>query len=357
MSQEHCKTKIIKSQHLNYEERKIIERLLESKTAKKQIARLLKLDIRTIRDEIKRGTVIQRKRKKYISNHIGDTGYIEYEKYFADIGQRNYEINRLHCGRKCKISECRDFVEFAEEKILKEKWSPDAVVGYAKVKDFFTDSVVSTKTLYNWIERNLLKVKNIDLSQKVARKPKVTRNTEQKKKLGKSIDERSEDINLRETFGNWEGDSVVGKDNKSSVLTLVERKSRNAIVLQTNGKNALATYEALKKLKEFYKESFSQIFKSITLDNGSEFAASNEFESLGTTIYYAHPYSAWERGQNEHFNGLLRRFLPKGKDLSYLTQDDLNRFANMLNNLPRRKLNYSTPADLFNNEISAIISA
>ena len=70
MSQEHCKTKIIKSQHLNYEERKIIERLLESKTAKKQIARLLKRDIRTIRDEIKRGTVIQRKRKKYISNHI-----------------------------------------------------------------------------------------------------------------------------------------------------------------------------------------------------------------------------------------------------------------------------------------------
>ena len=139
--------------------------------------------------------------------------------------------------------------------------------------------------------------------------------------------------------------------------TLVERKSRNAIVLQTNGKNALATYEALKKLKEHYKESFSQIFKSITLDNGSEFAASNEFESLGTTIYYAHPYSTWKRGQNEHFNGLLRRFIPKGKDLSYMAQNDLNRFANMLNNLPRRKLNYSTPADLFNNEISAIISA
>lgn len=357
MSQEDCKTRNNKSQHLNYEERKIIERLLETKTAKKQIARLLNRDIKTIRNEIKRGTVIQRKRKKYISNHIEDTGYIEYEKYFAEVGQRNYETNRLHCGKKCKIAECRDFVEFTEEKILKEKWSPDAVVGYAKTNDLFSDSVVSTKTLYNWIEQNLLKIKNIDLAQKVSRKPKTTRNTEHKKKLGKSIDERSKEVNSREFFGNWEGDSVVGKDNKSSVLTLVERKSRNAIVLQTNGKNALATYEALKKLKELFKDGFSQIFKSITLDNGSEFAASDEFESLGTTIYYAHPYSAWERGQNEHFNGLLRRFIPKGKDLSYLTQNDLNRFANMLNNLPRRKLNYSTPADLFNNEISAIISA
>lgn len=114
-------------------------------------------------------------------------GYIEYEKYFADVGQRNYEINSLHCGRKCKISECRDFAQFTEEKILKDKRSADAVVGYAKINNFFKDFVVSIKTLYNWIEQSLLKVKNTDLSQKVRRKLEVTRNTEHKKKLGKSI--------------------------------------------------------------------------------------------------------------------------------------------------------------------------
>lgn len=357
MSQKHCKTKNTKSQHLNYEERKIIERQLELGVAKKKIARLLNRDITTIRNEIRRGTVIQRKSKKYISKSVADNGYIEYERYSADVGQSNYEKNRLHCGKKCKIAVCRDFVEFAEEKILKEKWSPDAAVGYAKANNLFEDSVVSTKTLYNWIDQDLLNIKNIDLTQKVSRKPKSSRIHEQKKKLGKSIDERSEETNSREFFGDWEGDSVVGKENKSSVLTLVERKSGNALILQTEGKNALATYEALKKLKDYFGEEFSNVFKSITFDNGSKFAASYEFESLGTTIYYAHPYSAWERGQNEHFNGLLRRFIPKGKDLSYLTQNDLNRFANMLNHLPRRKLNYSTPSDLFQNEISAIISA
>lgn len=357
MSQEHCKTRNTKSQHLNIEERKIIERLLNLGVAKKEIARLLNRNITTIRDEIKRGTVIQRKAKKYISKSADDSGYIEYEKYFAEVGQSHYEMNRLHCGRKCKIAECRDFIEFAEEKMLKEKWSPDAAVGYAKVNKMFNGSIVSTKTMYNWIEENMLKIKNIDLAQKVSRKPKSTRNTEYKKKLGKSIDERPEDINNRQCFGNWEGDSVVGKENASSVITLVERKSGNAIVLETEGKNAMATYEALKKLKKLYGSNFSNIFKSITFDNGSEFAASDEFESLGTTVYYAHPYSAWERGQNEHFNGLLRRFIPKGKDLSYLTQNDLNRFANKLNHLPRRKYNYLTPADLFQKEISAIISA
>ena len=174
MSQEHCKTRNTKSQHLNIEERKIIERLLNLGVAKKEIARLLNRNITTIRDEIKRGTVIQRKAKKYISKSADDTGYIEYEKYFAEVGQSRYEKNRLHCGRKCKIAECRDFIEFAEEKMLKEKWSPDATVGYAKVNKMFNGSIVSTKTMYNWIEENMLKIKNIDLAQKVSRKPKST---------------------------------------------------------------------------------------------------------------------------------------------------------------------------------------
>ena len=356
MSQKDCITKVAKSQHLNYEERKIIERQLELGNSKKQIARLLQRDIKTIRAEIKRGMVIQRKTKRYISKHTEDTGYIEYTKYFADVGQKQYKTNRLNCGKKCKIASNRDFVQFAEEKILKSKWSPDAVVGYAKKEKLFS-TIVSTKTLYNWIDRRLLKVRNIDLTIKVSRKAKTEKSQERIKILGKSIDERPPEINSREEFGNWEGDSVVGKDNKSSVLTLVERKTGKAIILKTNGKDATSTYEALCELKGRFGNVFSKVFKSITFDNGSEFSDSEAFESLGTIIYYAHPYSAWERGQNEHFNGMLRRFIPKGKDLSFLTQNDLDRFAYALNNFPRKKLNYSCPDILFHIQFSAILSS
>ena len=177
-----------------------------------------------------------------------------------------------------------------------------------------------------------------------------------KKKLGTSIDQRPEVINTREVFAHWEGDSVVGKDGKSSVITLIERKVHKNFILKTEAKTAEATYQSLLKLKERLGENFNKVFRSITFDNGPEFAAADAFESLGIDVYYTHPYSAWERGQNEHFNGMLRRFIPKGKDLSFLTQDDLDRFSAYLNTLPRKSLGYSSPEDLFEMELSAIMN-
>ena len=324
-------------------------------TPKKQIVRLLGRNISTIRREIKRGSVVQRKTKSYISKRADDPGYTERNCYFADVGERRYEENRMHCGRKCLFIECRDFVRFAEVKMFKEKWSPDGIVAEAKRKNLF-ENVPSTVTLYKWIENGLLKAKNVDLIQKCRRKIRKTHSREHKTELGTGIDQRPAEINDRSVFGHWEGDSVVGKGGKSSVLTLVERKTGRSIVLQTEAKTANATYQALCNLKERLGDTFERIFHSITFDNGSEFAASEAFESLGIDVYYAHPYSAWERGQNEQFNGMLRRFIPKGKDLSILTQEDLDRFASYLNTLPRKKLGYFAPEDLFLRELSAIIN-
>lgn len=354
MSQIHDTTKKTKSQHLNEAERKIIERQLMLGTPKKQIARLLGRNISTIRREIKRGSVIQRKKKAYISRRPDDLGYTESKCYFSDVGQRRYEQNRLHCGRKCKLTECREFVRYVENQILVEKWSPDGATAEAKRKGLFQNTV-STVTLYKWIENKLLKVKNIDLLQKCHRKARQNHTRENKVKLGTSIDQRPEIINSRSVFGHWEGDSVVGKDGRSSVLTLVERKTHVSFVLKTDVKTSEATYHSLLKLQERIGENFHKIFQSITFDNGPEFAASDAFEALGPAVYYTHPYSAWERGQNEHFNGMLRRFIPKGKDLSFLTQDDLDRFASRLNTLPRKSLGYSSPEDLFLSELSAIM--
>lgn len=354
MSQENYNTRSEKNQHLNEAERKIIERQLSMETPKKQIARLLNRDISTIRREIKRGSVTQRKAKSYISKHPDDPGYTETEQYFSDVGQRRYEQNRLHCGRKCRLTECREFVQFAENKMLVTKWSPDGVVAEAKRKHLF-ENIVSTVTLYKWIDMHLIKVKNIDLLQKCRRKVHPTHSRKNKVKLGTSIEQRPVEINERISFGHWEGDSVVGKDGQSSVLTLIERKTDESFVLKTNAKTAEATYQALCDLKERLGDNFNKIFHSITFDNGIEFAASDLFESLGLTIYYTHPYSAWERGQNEHFNGMLRRFIPKGKDLSFLTQEDLDRFSDYLNTLPRKSKGYFSPQDLFSKELCDII--
>lgn len=355
MSQKNDTTNEKRCQHLNEAERQIIERQLSLGTPKKQIARLLKRDISTIRREIKRGSVIQRKAKTYISKHAEDPGYTESTQYFADVGQRRYEENRLHCGRKCMMFECKDFIQFAENKMLIEKWSPDGVVAAAKTDERF-QKTVSTVTLYKWIENRLMKVRNIDLLQKCQRKGHSKRIRMNKVKLGTSIDQRPKEINEKTVFGHWEGDSVVGKDGKSSVLTLIERKTAMSFVLKTDAKTSEATFRSLQKLKERLGNHFGKIFQSITFDNGSEFAASKDFESLGLQIYYAHPYSAWERGKNEHFNGMLRRFIPKGRDLSSLSQDDLDRFSAYLNTLPRKSLKYSFPQALFSSELSAIIN-
>ena len=142
MSQAHDTTKKTICQHLNEAEREIIERQLTLGTPKKQIARLLGRNISTIRREIKRGSVLQRKTKPYISKCADDPGYTESECYFSDVGQRRYEQNRLHCGRKCRYTECREFVQFVENKILVEKWSPDGAVSEAKRKGLFKEPLI-----------------------------------------------------------------------------------------------------------------------------------------------------------------------------------------------------------------------
>ena len=177
MNQCNCIPKKRKFNHLNKNEREIIERLfLEGKT-KSEIARVLVRDISTIKREIKRGTVIQKKENPYYSRNPDVPDYIYYTKYFADAGQSKYEKARQNCGAKSKLLKCIKFVKYAEKMILsKKKWSPDTAVGYADLNNMF-DNIPLTKTFYNWIELGLVKVKNIDLHLKVRRKSKSKANT------------------------------------------------------------------------------------------------------------------------------------------------------------------------------------
>lgn len=358
MSQLENITKSRKKEHLNAEERKIIERMLRAGANKGEIARALYRDKSTIKREIKRGSVIQRRSNPHVSRKPEVPDYIEETVYFWDAGQRVYEQHRNNCGSKNKVIACADLVSFVEKEILgPKKWSPDAAIGYAKDNNLYPGQEISTKTFYNWIDEGLVKVKNIDLLLKVRRRPKKLRK-ERKKNLGKSIEERPTTVESREEFGHWEGDGIVGKNQQGFLISLVERKLGIGLLFNAKNKEDDKIVGILDQLEERYGNDFSEIFKSITFDNGSEFADSVAMERNGrTNIYYAHPYSSFERGTNENWNGIVRRFIPKGSSFEDLTDKDLQRINHYINTLPRKRFGYKTPMDLWHEQMDVILTA
>jgi len=345
MSQEHGNTEERKCLPLNLAEREIIERLLREGKNKGEIARTLSRDKSTIKREARRGTVEQM-----------DSELRKKRVYFADVGQRAAEEKREKSGRKSKIVTCRELVKFVEDKVLgAERWSPDAALGYAKANNLYPGQSISTKTFYNWIDDGLVRIKNIDLQLKVRRKPKSPRR-ERKKKLGKSIEERPESVGTREEFGHWEGDGIVGKGQDGFLISLVERKLGVGFLFNVKSRESCRIVDVLDGLQAQYGAYFTKIFKSFTFDNGPEFSASEAIErDKRTQAYYAHPYSSYERGTNENWNGIVRRFIPKGSSFERLNETDMTRIANYINTLPRKRFGYRTPKDLWEEEIRAIM--
>lgn len=346
-----------KRSHLSRSERDIIERKLHEKVPRAEIARLLGRDKSTIKREIARGSIMQIRRNRYESKNPDVPELIEYKAYFAEVGQREYDKHRRNCGSKSKMAKCIEMVRFVEDKIFsQEKWSPDAAIGYAKSQGMFEETF-TTKTFYNWIDDGTVLVKNIDLPLKTRRRAKRPR-MERKRKLGKSIEERPVEVEERKEFGHWEGDGIVGKEQQGFLISLVERKTGVGFLFNVGDKKDDKIVQVLDKLQEQYGSSFSQIFKTITFDNGSEFAASAEMERGGRSkVYYAHPYSSFERGTNENWNGIVRRFIPKGSGFECLKGDSVDRIAYYINTLPRKRFGYKTPLQMWEEETSALKAA
>ncbi len=138
-------------------------------------------------------------------------------------------------------------------------------------------------------------------------------------------------------------------------MTLTERKTRKEVIRRLPEKSSQSVQEALIRLSEEAGPLFSKAFKSITSDNGSEFSALQTLEaSTGTKIYYAHPYTSSERGTNEHHNGLIRRFIPKGKSINDYSINTIERIQTWCNTLPRKILDYMTPDEAFTAEVLAL---
>lgn len=235
--------------------------------------------------------------------------------------------------------------------IKTKKWSLDACVGFARRHQLFPeDKIPCTKTLYNALWDQRLALSPFDLPEALSRKKRKNVSRKNRKVLGTSIDERPDIARLRLEYGHWEIDTVIGRKsaNESVVLTLVEKKTSYYIAIKIPSKTSDAVLGALESLREEYGESyFSTVFQTITADNGSEFERLAEIENWGTQVYFAHPYSSWERPQNERHNRIFRRDVPKGISIDRFTSEKILSFADEMNDLPRKSLDYATPEELF----------
>ena len=320
--------------HLSEAERGEIEAYLSVGLKPAEIARRLGRNRSTITREINRGSITQLKKVN------GQKVY--YQHYYADAAHNRYRDAR-ETSYYLKLDRVSNdfltkFIEAMREK--PRVHSVDTFVHTYRLQH--VDAVVpSTKTLYNYIHQGLLEIKVIDLPRAVRIRKKFNKRPSTKKHLGKSIEERPEEINNRSRFGDWEIDSVLGGKTigEPSILTLVERQTRYAVTKKLVEKKAEYVNQAVLECMKLYP------IKSITADNGNEFSSLSKIEGLD--VYFAHAYSSYERGTNENFNGLLREFIPKGSSLKKLNPTLLEDYTKAINERPRRIHGYQSAKKLF----------
>lgn len=208
---------------------------------------------------------------------------------------------------------------------------------------------ICTKTLYNYIDQGIfpnltnkdLPREGKELKRKQRRVRRSYRNID-----GKSIWERPETANGRSEAGHWEMDCIEGPKGKGDncLLTMVDRKLRKTLIFKLPSQTQDSVIKVLDKMeRKMGRVKFAETFKTITVDNGSEFLNHKKMEQSlrsknrnRTEIYYCHPYSSWERGTNEQTNGMVRRFIPKGTLISPISKEDILEIETWINNYPRR---------------------
>jgi IS30 family transposase len=264
----------------------------------------------------------------------------------ADIRARVREGSKAHC----QVTGDRKLMGHVAE-CLERRWSPEQIAGRLQeaAREELFGKKISHQTIYRWIwsdpQRSARFRPFLRIACKTRRKPYG-----KPSKLGQIpnrvvIDKRPEIVQTRTRLGDWEGDTMVGKGHRGNVVTCVERSSRYLVARRV----AQATAETVNhSLHGALCRLPAEKRKTLTVDNGREFARhENLARLLHWSVYFAHPYHAWERGTCENTNGLLRQYLPKKADLLQLTPWELETYVSALNNRPRKCLNYRTPAEMF----------
>lgn len=338
-----------KGQHLGREERGAIQYLKRQGLSNRAIARELGCSPSTVGNELHRGTPPRKSSKG------------RAPIYSAKRGEAVYASNRTRSKKSHKILKCGEFLAWVMTQVREHKWSLDACVGYARLHGLFVpEKMVCTHTLYNEVWAGTLSLTATELPEALKRRRhKTSVPRENKKKYGNNISERPEIAALRIEEGHWEGDTVVGKraGKEAVVFSLLEKKTENYIALRIPGKDSASVLEAMRQLKEEYGERFSEVFKTITVDNGPEFSGFSQVEDWGSKVFFAHPYTSWERPQNERHNGLFRAFVPKGTSVEKYSPEDILLAADELNGRPRKKLGYRTPEELYEKFLDSVYVA
>ena len=312
--------------HLNIDEREVILKMQAQQTSMRHIAEHLGRDAGTISREL--------------SRNVSSTG--EYKPHLA---QRYYEKRREESKEPYRLKENVFLREYVEKR-LREYWSPEQISSRIKEDQWIR---ISPLTIYSWIYRDRVEggkfYKYLRQSHRRRRKRRSGEDSRGQMPNRRMIDERPKVVNERKRIGDWEGDTIEGSKGSGFIATHVERKTRYTVAVKVADKSAdtvtKATIAAMKKLPP-------EKVKTMTFDNGKEFAGFKELErGLDMRSYFARPYHSWERGTNENTNGLLRQFFPKGMDFSTIIQLDVDIALELLNNRPRKCLNYRTPAEVF----------
>ena len=325
------------------EKRAQLEVLIRAGHSKKEMAALLGCHVSTIYREIKRGTCMQRHWDLW-----------EYYIYSRDKAEDDARRKRANCGAPLKLGGNLQLAAHVEQRIIWDRWSPAAVAAELRRSDL---GYLCEDTIYRYIHRKIFKtLRPSHLPEKGIRKHPwpndKKKEKQQRRQAGTSIEARPAEITARSTFGHWEMDCVIGKSRgqDQSVLVLTERLTRAELCFKLPRKDSTSVVAALDYLSR--RCSFSRIFKSITMDNGSEFANARRLERLPsgkrrTRCYYCHPYCSSERGSNENANRLIRRWFKKGRSLAAVDNAQCLQVARWMNTYPRQVLGWKTASEAF----------
>ena len=324
----------MKYKQLTLKERYHISTLLKKGWSQKEIASSIGVHPSTICREIQR-------------NKDDIDKVYSYE--FAHSSARNRQ------NSKAKYTVITSKIKTYIKSKLKEDWSPEQIAGRMKRDKGFT---VCHETIYRYIYYN--KLRGGRLYKHLRHKNKKYHNRSNNYQSRGiiidriSIDKRPKVVDKKNRIGDFEIDTVIGLNHIGALVTIVDRKSKYAIIKKVSSKKADEVTKAL--IEMLYP--LRNITKTITSDNGKEFAYHKQVsEALSTSFYFAHPYSSWERGLNEHTNGLIRQYLPKKTDFTQISKEEITTIQDKLNHRPRKILNYRTPFEVFFTEVAKKLAA
>jgi len=289
-----------------------------------QIARVLRRHRSTVTRELRRNA----------TRHDGD--------YRAEKAHSYAVARRRRCRRGARFS-AADMAQVA--RLIRRKWSAEQIAGTLMKRGTLR---ISHETIYRrirWDKRSGGDLwRHTRIMSKFGRKRYRSHDSRGVLPGKRSIAERPAEVDARRRPGHWEGDTVMGSDLRHCVLTLVERKTGYAIIKKLTARNKdQVTRAATRAIRRHCHN-----FKTLTLDNGTEFHDYAVLEQrFPVKVYFATPYHSWERGSNENFNGLVRQYLPKGACMRAVTQAQCDHIADDLNHRPRKRFGYDTPAKLY----------